>query len=652
MRLAVLTGFCFLLSLIVDAQNQARLDSLVRELQVAGDTNRVIILNSLATTLQYDAPDSALVHATRALKESEKLEYVHGIINAYNKIGTVYAIKTDYKQALDYFLKALEVSQAGGYAKLTGDALNNVANVYKFQDDYDNAIAYYYQALEIKRTLEDKSNELYALNSLGIALTEVKRFPEADSCFRQMIILADSLGNKTWAPKAYNQLARNFYFMYDYSSAIENFTIALNLERENGDLKRQAIALSNIGECYHYLKEYDKALDSYKESLAIREKINYKYGKVITLLQMAKSFYRKGALREATDHTHQSLSLARELGTRSKVVDALEGLAMLYAKQNDYERAYEYAQQLTVEKDSILTEQKTEQIAEMQARFDSEKKEQQIKSQQKEITLLEEKKAADRKLMFTLLSLAFVLLILAGFIYSRYRLKKRSEQTLKGKNEEIAIMNEELERKALRAQMDPHFIFNSLNSIQHFITANDKTSALKYLSKFSKLIRQILENSVNHQVLIADEIKLLEYYIQLEALRFDQKFEHQIDIDDNLDIHNMEIPFLLIQPYVENAIVHGLHNREEKGSLRVSLQDCEQHILCTVEDNGIGRQMAAQLKKQKQHISRGMSVTTRRLELLNRDKKNKTLVEVTDLYDQHQHVAGTKVEIKIPIDLN
>ena len=212
-------------------------------------------------------------------------------------------------------------------------------------------------------------------------------------------------------------------------------------------------------------------------------------------------------------------------------------------------------------------------------------------------------------------------------------------------------MNQELERKALRAQMDPHFIFNSMNSIQHFITTNDKTSALKYLSKFSKLIRQILENSVNHQVPIADEIKLLEHYIQLEALRFDQQFDHKIEIDENLDIHDTEIPFLLIQPYVENAILHGLNHKDEKGHLKVKLQDQEQHILCTVEDDGVGREKAARLKKGKHHISRGMNVTARRLELLNRNKKNKTLVQVTDLYDQNDHVAGTKVEIKIPVDL-
>ncbi len=649
----VLTLFgCIWLTFSVLGQDKAAVDSLRQILTEARDTLKVDVLNQIAFHLKEDAPQLALKEAEKAVIAAKKINYRRGEAVALSHHGIIYSILNDFETSASYFMDALVKAEESGDQAVIAQVVNNLAYIYKVQDNYEEAIKYYNQALEIRRSLPDRKNEIYALNSLGIALTEAKRFKEADSCFIQMITIAEEIGDKTWPPRAYNQLARNYYFMRHYRKAIPYFSEALKLEVENGNLKRQAIALSNIAECHHYLREYDEALENYEKSLNIRDQINYQYGKVITLLQMAKTYYRKGDLDESISHSEQSLAIARELGIKRKVVDALEGLAMLHAKKNNHKKAYEYALQVTSEKDSILNQQKTKQIAEMQAKFDSERKEQQIASQEKEITLLEEKKAADRNLLITLVLLAFALLVLIGFVYSRYAIKKKSEADLTEKNQQIAIINEELERKALRAQMDPHFIFNSLNSIQHFITTNNKTLALTYLSKFSKLIRQILENSVNHQVLIVDEIRLLEYYIQLEALRFNEKFDHQIDIDKSLDIHNTEIPFLLIQPYVENAIIHGLNNKSDKGSLRVSLQDKEEHILCTVEDNGVGRKRAAQLKKQKKHISRGMSVTKRRLELLNRDKKNKTLVDVMDLYDQDQCVAGTKVEIIIPLDKN
>ncbi len=652
MKLAALIIFCTIFTVMVQGQDQAEIDSLRQEMIAASGTAKVDLRNQLAFALKEDAPRKALVEAELALLEAQRLNYTRGVAIAYGRHGVIYSVMNEFDSSLTYFIKALEQAEISGDQALIAQAVNDIAYIYKVQDNYDEAIAYYQKALAIRKQLPEKKNVIMALNSLGIALTEVRRFEEADSCFMQMIDLATKIGDKYWPPRAYNQLARNYYFMRNYLEAIKHFTKALELEIENGNRKRQAVALSNIAECHHYLKEYDNALINYEKSLSIREDINYLYGMVITYLQMAKTYYRMGDLDRSILHSEKSLDLARKLGIKRKIVDALEGLAMLHAKKNNYKKAYALALQVTAEKDSILNQQKTKQIAEMQAKFDSERKEQQIISQENEIALLEEKKAADRQLVVLLVLFALALMLLIGFIYSRYKIKKKAENILTRKNQQIATINEELERKALRAQMDPHFIFNSLNSIQHFITTNNKTLALTYLSKFSKLIRQILENSVNHQVLIVDEIRLLEYYIQLEALRFDEKFEHQISIDESLDIHNTEIPFLLIQPYVENAIIHGLNNKDEKGSLKVSLEDKEQHILCTVEDNGVGREKAAQLKKAKKHISRGMSVTKRRLELLNRDKKNKTLVDVVDIYDQYQCVAGTKVEIVIPMEIN
>jgi len=226
------------------------------------------------------------------------------------------------------------------------------------------------------------------------------------------------------------------------------------------------------------------------------------------------------------------------------------------------------------------------------------------------------------------------------------QIRKREEEKTR-LNKQIS----EIELKALRAQMNPHFIFNSLNSIQHFITNNDGESANKYLSKFAKLMRMILEGSKKPTISVTDEIKALSFYMELESLRFENKFNYDIKLDPAIDIHNTDIPTMLIQPYVENAIWHGLMNKSRKGMININLKLEEEALHCIIEDNGIGREKARELKKQNfnEHKSIGMQVTQERLEILNTLQKKETNINITDLKDEEGKAIGTKVEIYIPI---
>lgn len=210
----------------------------------------------------------------------------------------------------------------------------------------------------------------------------------------------------------------------------------------------------------------------------------------------------------------------------------------------------------------------------------------------------------------------------------------------------------ESEQKALRAQMNPHFIFNSLNSIQHFITDKDARSANRYLSKFSKLMRMILDNSKRPQISVAEELESLRLYLDLEALRFENKFEYEIDISEDVDTHSIEIPPMLIQPYLENAIWHGLSYKEDKGEIRIKFDMDGEFLVCSIEDNGIGRKRSGELKisHPAQHNSSGMRITSERLQSISALKSIKGSVEVIDLEDESGEGRGTLVKIRIPVD--
>ncbi len=204
------------------------------------------------------------------------------------------------------------------------------------------------------------------------------------------------------------------------------------------------------------------------------------------------------------------------------------------------------------------------------------------------------------------------------------------------------------EISAKRAQMNPHFIFNSLNSIQHLILQNNKESALKYLSKFSKLTRNVLESSHLTTVTLDEEISVIKSYLELESLRFDNSFNYSIVIDDNLDVANIEIPLMLLQPFVENALIHGLIGKKEgEKNLSIRFLKADNHCTIVIEDNGIGRHSKKAKHKRNGKKSRGMEITEKRLRMLNSEEQINNSVEIIDKYDSNGQPSGTKVIVRI-----
>lgn len=201
--------------------------------------------------------------------------------------------------------------------------------------------------------------------------------------------------------------------------------------------------------------------------------------------------------------------------------------------------------------------------------------------------------------------------------------------------------------------MNPHFIFNTLSSIQHYISNHDTDAALKYLSKFAKLMRKIMENSKQQMITVAEEINALNLFLELEVMRFDKKFEYHIVIDPDIDQNYDRIPSMLIQPYVENAIKHGLLPKVGHCLISITLQKQNDTILCCIEDNGIGRENSKKFKinRVQQHKSMGMSITQERLDILNASLSSNINCEIIDMYENAEP-AGTKVRLVIPLEVN
>jgi len=245
-----------------------------------------------------------------------------------------------------------------------------------------------------------------------------------------------------------------------------------------------------------------------------------------------------------------------------------------------------------------------------------------------------------------------LLIFTIGYIYvNRLRRAVEKEQIKTQYEKELA----ELKMQALTAQMNPHFIFNSLNSIDYYIIKNDTRKASQYLNRFSKLMRLILKNSRSNYVSLRDDLEALKLYLEIEALRFDHKFEYKIEVDEHIDLDYIKIPPMLVQPYVENAIWHGLLHQRENGKIIVkyAFDQTNEIIKCTIKDNGIGRKKSFELKsnnhQKDNRKSFGMNITKDKIEVINYLHELNAAVEVIDLYDQEDVSAGTMVELNIPV---
>ncbi len=248
--------------------------------------------------------------------------------------------------------------------------------------------------------------------------------------------------------------------------------------------------------------------------------------------------------------------------------------------------------------------------------------------------------------------LSLLALMVAGAIYAisqwRNRSIRRQEKWRSDMNQRFA----ELELKALQSQMNPHFIFNSLGAIQYFIRVDRIQEADGYLTKFAQLMRLFLESSKNKYITLAEEIRLLKLYVELEKMRFEGRFEAKFSVEENIDTDEVEIPSMLLQPFVENAINHGLFHKKEKGLLQIKVSaNGSKEIHCIVEDDGVGREAAGALREQslKNYKSRAMQIVHERLEALSQVEGYEVKIEVEDLRHPDGSAAGTRVTLSIPI---
>lgn len=529
--------------------------------------------------------------------------------------------------------------------------LNNEANVYNFIGDDNNSIKAYLKAIHIA----DSINYHYGKALIGSNLANLyfnwNNFEEAIDIYKEhlpFLIENSVLGNL-----AINYL--NIGISYNSLGEVDSSLVYLNLAKDicfDTDNQAQlSIVYHNMGRCQYAKDNYNESIEYYHKALEANKREKNINTQANIFHDMSLSLAQNNKYKEALKIADSAKRIYIQINNTKQSIDIDLSISQILAENGQYKKAYEKLNLFRKKNDSMFSMEKHKQITELETQYKTAQKESQIQKQhalivENKLQINEEKnKALTYGMLFTL---AAILLLLIFIFLLR---NKQKHQIIKTDLEQTQL---ELQGRLLRSQMNPHFIFNSLNSIQSYITSNDQFHAETYLSKFAKLMRSILENSRHAFISLEQDLATLKIYIELEHLRFEGQFVYDIEVDKNIDIENTYLPPMLLQPYIENAIVHGLvGHSNNKGQLKINfLQLDNETIKCVIEDNGIGREKARDLKSRsiKPYKSLGIQVTKERMEILSEINKVNFEEKYFDLKNENNEAIGTRVELIIPFE--
>ncbi|WP_128544547.1 histidine kinase [Larkinella soli] len=662
MKTTVLSFIAYLFFMPVSAVGQAgsEIDSLERLLPRTPRSEQKIKLFadlSWAYAVSRMHPDRARQYADSIRRLADELGSESGRAEAGFYYGTAARYAGDYARALLHFRRYVNYQTAVGDSSAMGRGLYQMAVIQSIQGAYDQALATYYRLLPIYEKLGNRKGVGAVTMAIGIQFENRGNYPEAIRAYEKARALFDRLDNKTYQVDVRVNLANVYVATRRYDHARLLFQQALQLDQALGNDWGVATDLCSIGIMLNHLHRPDSALVVHRQALEKRLRIPQKNEQAVSLYHVGYTYLLLKNDDLARRFLDRALRLSTETKARPLMRDTYARLSELYAERNDYARAYAFHRRYAALQDSLLNEETTRQLNELQVRYETGEKDRRIAllAREKEI----QKKEAERQSLLRKAALAGLAItgLLAVLVVYIYRQRLRNQRILAVKNDEIRQAQfqsrlSELEMKALRAQINPHFLFNCLNSINRMVLQGDTENASRYLVRFSKLIRRILENTETTTVSLENELALLESYIRLEELRFRGKIDFRIEVDTGIEPEQTYLPSMILQPFVENAIWHGLMHRDVSGPGRITIAVREQddRLCCTIEDNGVGREKARMLEDtgDGRRPSMGMRITEERLRLLSREGLQQ-LVRITDLKDSLDRVAGTRVDIQIPL---
>ncbi|MFY0602102.1 MAG: histidine kinase [Cyclobacteriaceae bacterium] len=610
-------------------------------------------------------------HYRAILSMLDVVDYSKGEMTAYKHYGSMMHCQGKLDSIIFYQKKSALIALENSSFSFAGRMFCNLGFLFNNSGNYDSSIYYFRQALHFgvkaKDTLLisisytgtginerelgnfDKSLEMYlkALSisetrndTLGIITAKMNLlnfyrdhrpdlFLEDD--ILEVIKMSQNVGEIQHEVSAYEYLG---YLKADsgaFDQAIMYINSGLELNKTLKDNNRQISLLGALSYAYRNYGDFKRSIKFSNE--AIENATSSEFTEYLPSLyaENVESYVSLNEYQKAIIDGEKALSYGKKFESINLYYKTLQSMALAYNKIGMFDKAYQYQLEYSQLSEKLLSSEKNEQLIEMQTKYETEKKEAEIASlsQQASIQTLELKQKNQAMMIG---SVAFLFLLIAiYFVYQQRETKKQQTQT-------------ELEQRFLRSQLNPHFISNALVAVQSFMLKNDSESAALYLTKFSKLMREILENSRKEFIPVEEEISMLRNYLDIHKLRLGA-FNFSIEIDENIDPEVDTIPPMFVQPFVENAIEHGLNNLSEEGKIELKFQKDGDYISIEVNDNGSG---LIKKKTNEDHVPLSSTIIKERMGLFNKSLKRKIKLVISEETKDTGEVKGTKVELKVP----
>lgn len=527
--------------------------------------------------------------------------------DSYYNIGETFFSDGNFSKSEEYFTRSKNLYEKLNDKSNIEKVSRRLAQSQEKQNKITPAIINYSRAAETgnsKRTKMVNSNDAARLSSPS---QDVKA-----EAIQNNIDISKKDNDKGYLAESYSQMADVNIQEKNIPKAEENLNNAYKLSKK--EAPQQALEINQkLTDFYVENKKFDKAIEAKKKILKEDFVKENSQKEVEQIQELADIYIKKNDAGEAIALLKKSYGIALEKGHTLEAQKSVRKLDSLYNISKNIDASVQLYRDFLgklpdlVSKDKSLVDKKI--LEDTEQRISQLEKEKQLKDE-----LIRKKNVFN----YSLIGVLVLLTILVIFIF-------RTLKKVQTKNKKIAL-------QSLRREMNPHFIFNSLNSVNHFIATNNELEANQYLTKFSKLMRGVMENSTEDFIPFQQELDLLQNYLALEKTRFADKFDYEIFVDENLNMQSLKIPGMLVQPFLENAIWHGLRYRADKGFLKLNFEKDEQYLKITIEDNGIGIEESKKQKTihQKNREGRGMKNTLERISLLNDLYKQNIECKITD----------------------
>lgn len=563
---------------------------------------------------------------------------------ALNALGVIYRNLSKYDKAIDYHEYAEEVATYCQNLELKVLSLNMLGVVYRRMDLVSSALDYHSQALEFARTANPITEQLelsiaVSLNSMGNIYLVLKQYDLAIEQFNKSLEIENKSENKLGLAINYQNIGYAKEAKGLLNEALKDYQTSLKYNEDiNSDIGK-VICFNSIGKIYIKQQKYDEAITLLQDALAKALKIEDQY-------YIATSYTNLGWLETLTNkedlaeqHLKKAIEISDNYNLLTSKIEALQYLSKNYANKGVFDlalRDYKIADSL---ERTINNQRNLSYINDLIIKYESESKTNTIKALANENELVKSHLEKNRlSLLLSLLAIVLVTVLL--FIFNR-------QQQI---NQEKKILT--LEQNMLKSQMNPHFIFNSLNSIKLYIINNEKENAVYYLNKFAKLIRKILVASNEKDISLADELETMKLYMNIENIRFSNEIDFKIKIDEKINPENIRVPSLILQPFLENSLWHGLSSKTDDKRIELNIKkESDDYITISITDNGVGRKVSHERKLNKtlQRDSVGIEITRERLFNFSKRFARMYDLKIEDLFDHQNKASGTKVILNIPI---